>query len=100
MLPHLDNRDRPPTHPPSRRVSKLYFFPQNGTSTPSMKGKSTVDAPSSGRQRAGIGTPSMKGKSTIGAPSMKGKSVDLPKEGKREEITSISINFSREKFGD
>ena len=65
-----------------------------------MKGKSTVGAPSSGRQSVGSGAPSMKGKSAFDAPSMKGKSANLPREGKKAEKTSASIQFSREKFGD
>ena len=42
----------------------------------------------------------MKGKSAFGAPSMKDKSVDLPREGKKVEKTSASIQFSIEKFLD
>ena len=52
-----------------------------------MKGKS-ADAPLFRR------------KSTFVPSRMKGKSVNLPKEGKKAETTSISINFSRGKFGD
>ena len=64
-----------------------------------MKGKSTVSAPSSGRQSVGTSAPSMKGKSVFGAPNMKDKRTDLPKEGKSKKISN-SVNFSREKFGD
>ena len=59
------------------------FSPQNATGAPSMKGKSIVGTPISGRQSTGINAPRMKGKSAIDAPSMKGKSIDFPKEGKR-----------------
>ena len=44
--------------------------------------------------------PSMKERSAVGAPSMKDKGVDLPREGKKEGKTSISINFTRKKLGD
>ena len=64
------------------------FFPQNTTYAHFIKGKSTVDAPF------------FRKKSAFGDLSMKGKSIDLPKEGKKVETTSISINFSREKFRD
>ena len=84
-----------------REGSRIFvFFPQNATSAPSMKGKRTVDAPSNGRQSVSTSAPSMKGKSTISAPSMKGKGADLPKEEKKAETTSLSILFSRNKFGD
>ena len=82
------------------RVLKLCFFRRNSKDTPSMKGKSTIDAPSSGRQSTGIDAPCMKGKSSFDTPSMKDKSADLPREGKKAEKTSASIQFSREKFGD
>ena len=61
--------------------------------------KSTIDAPSSRRQSVTIVAPRIKEKSAIETPRMKGKSVDLPKEGKSGK-NSISINFSREKLGD
>ena len=76
------------------------FFPQNTTSALSKKGKSTIDAPGNGRQSIDINASSMEGKNTFGTPSMKDKSADLPREGKEAEKTSISIQFSREKFGD
>ena len=80
---HLNNRDKPPPHPLSRRVSNICFFPPNTTDALSKKGKSAVGAPCNGRQSVDVDTPDLKGKSTFGAPSMKGKSVDLPREGKR-----------------
>ena len=54
-----------------------------------MKGKSTIDAPSNGRQSAENDT-----------PSMKYKSIDLLREGRKVEKTLASIQFSREKLGD
>ena len=78
MPPHLDNRDKPPPHPPLRRVSNLCFFSQNTIGALSKKGKSIVGAPSSGRQRVNVGGPGMKGKGAFDAPSMKDKGTDLP----------------------
>ena len=40
MPPHLEPRDGPPPHTPSRRVLKLCFFPLNTTGTHFMEGKS------------------------------------------------------------
>ena len=48
-------------------------------------GKITVDALSSGRQSIDTTTPRIKGNRAIDAPSMKGKSTNLPKEGKKQE---------------
>ena len=84
-----------------REGSRIFvFFPQNMTEAFSKKGESTIGAPSSGRQNVGVGAPIMNGKSTADAPNMKDKSVDLPREGKKAEKTSASIQFSRDKFGD
>ena len=100
MPPHLNNMDNPSPHTPSRRVSKLFSYLQNSTHTISWKGKSTVNAPSSGRQSANISAPNMKGKIYFGVRNMKDKSVDIPREGRKAEKFSSSIHFSRDKFGD
>ena len=65
-----------------------------------MKGKSIVDALSSGRQSIGIDAPNMKGNRTINTPSLKDKGANLPRKGKKVGKTSISVKFSREKLRD
>ena len=43
---------------------------------------------------------SMKGKISFSSFIMKDKRSNLPREGKKAEKTSISINFNKEKLGD
>ena len=91
MPPHLDNRDRAPPHPPSRRVVKLLFFPLNMTNALSKKEERAVDDPRSGRQSIDVGIPRMKGKRAFGAPNMNYNSIDLPREGKKGR-KNLNIN--------
>ena len=65
---------------------------------PYTRGKSTTNTSSMNGKR--VDAPLFRRKSVIDTSSMRGKSVGLPKEGKKEETTSILINFNRGKFGD
>ena len=65
MPPHLDDRDDPPPHPPSRNASKLLFFPSKHPGAPWCRRQSD-DAPC------------MRGKSATSAPCMNGKDVNTP----------------------
>ena len=87
MPPHLGNRDKPPPHPPSIRVSNLHFFPLNTTDALSKMGESAIGAPRSERQSAN--TPIINGKRFFSAPIMKDKSADLPREGKKQENINL-----------